>query len=209
MAATGGAVPALRWADFDDLRRSHIPMRPTVHLFYCLGVIWPPFWEQSQSVRMLVSRSPLPSDELARRLAPRSGGARDRTTAAAAAAAATATAAATAAAATPAAAAATFAAATAAATAATATPAAAAAAAAARNFFTEPIDLDNATWRAQAWHKVVEPMLSSPHFPALLLRCLPIRPERLTQLRRSTGRGLHSSTFRLAFCGIGLHVRVV
>lgn len=63
-------------------------------------------------------------------------------------------------------------------------------AAAARTFIlNEGVDLDNATWRAQAWTIVVEPMLGSPRFPGLLLDCAPVlaRPERLAKLRASTG----------------------
>lgn len=44
--AAEGAVPALTWHDFEDLRTSHIPLRPLVHLFYCLGMVWPLYWDK-------------------------------------------------------------------------------------------------------------------------------------------------------------------
>ena len=53
--AAEGAVPALTWHNFEDLRTNHIPLRPLVHLFYCLGMVWPLYWDQDL-VASLVSK---------------------------------------------------------------------------------------------------------------------------------------------------------
>ena len=278
--AAEGTLQELTWHDFEDLRSNHIPLRPLVHLFYCLGTVWPLFWDEAFAATALLAtrekqrkkqKSAIDEasengggsvegiesgggggrgegrddtsalvmtdgsgrgdeDNIVTTALAASNGVSDITAAAAALifgeggggggiggggggtrrneedawlAAAMAASVADAGSRPP------FSSSSLEERRLPSPPpppppslplppepssaAAAAAASAARSFFSDEnskIDLDNATWRAQAWSIVVEPMLRSPRFPGLFTHCpdrvLP-RPDRLAKLRASTG----------------------
>jgi hypothetical protein len=54
--ATDGVLSTLAWHDFADLRTNHIPLRPLVHLFYCLAMVWPLFWDEGLATKLAAKK---------------------------------------------------------------------------------------------------------------------------------------------------------